>query len=69
MLDLIDADQRYQTFVEACAHYKAIITANAPKVKADLFIPTSGLFDFNIVTPNFKELPWWGGPTLLQALD
>ena len=69
MLDLIPADLRQQTYLEACNHYKAIIQANAPKVKSDQFIPTSGLHNYNVVHPNYKELPWWGGKTLLQALE
>ncbi len=63
-MDLVDwSEERYQALV---AEYGAFLAGVG--VAFEAFLPVSGLRGDNVALPS-KAMPWYRGPTLLQALD
>ena len=63
-MDLVDYSQSvYQSLVAEYSEFLAKIGS-----KAELFIPISGLHGDNI-QQRAEAMPWYGGPTVLEALD
>jgi len=59
------SEDRYIEIKEEVSNYLKKVGYNPAKIP---FIPISGWFGDNMISPS-ENLPWYNGPTLLQALD
>nr|MDO8109658.1 translation elongation factor EF-1 subunit alpha [Candidatus Sigynarchaeota archaeon] len=65
-MDVVDWKQ--ERYEEIKREFSALLKKVGYKVEGIQFVPISGLFGDNLLTPS-KNMPWYKGPTLLGQLD